>query len=194
VDLPCLDVVARLIVVLLIASCGRVAFDPLEPADAPADSAPDTPPRVACTVAQCPAGFAVVDGGCYRVGITPRSWLAAELDCEAVGAHLIVEDSIQEHTTAHDLATAAGVTRVWVGWSDRRGPDNVFTWVAPDAGGLLQTDPCVFGSTEPDAGDADHCAVQAANNSCPDYQDVSCDLLESYICECDGQLADPARY
>jgi len=188
------DVVARLIAVLLLAGCGRIAFEPLEGTDAAPDTSLDTPAAAACTVAQCPAGFSVVDGGCYRVVSTPRTWLDAERDCEAVGAHLIVEDSVQEHGTAHMLAEMAAVSSVWVGWTDRRGPDNVFTWVAPDLGGLLQSNPCVFGSMEPDAGDADHCAAKMATNSCPDYEDVSCDLAKAYICECDGQLGDPTRY
>jgi hypothetical protein len=186
------DIVARLIILWLLAGCGRIAFDPLGSTDASPDTPPDTP--VACTVAQCPPGFSVVDGGCYRVVITPRTWLDAEKDCEAVGAHLIVEDSIAEHDTSHTIAGAAGVSPVWVGWSDRRGPDNVFTWVVPDLGGLPQSNPCVFGSMEPDPGDADHCVAKTATNSCPDYQDVSCDLPKAYICECDGQLADPSRY
>jgi hypothetical protein len=146
-------------------------------------------------VAACPSGYAVIDGGCYKLVTSGSPWLGAELACEADGAHLVVEDSVAEHFTIHTLASTA-VSTVWVGWTDRRGPDNVFTWVAPAAGGLdPQSEPCVFGSSEPDAGDADHCVQQAAANGCPDYQDVSCELVTlPYVCECDGQLADPSTY
>lgn len=109
-----------------------------------------------------------------------------------MGAHLVAEDTIQEHFDIHTLG--ATVTELWVGWTDRRGPDNVFEWVVPVTGELLQSNGCVFGAGEPDAGDGDHCVAQMGTNSCGDYNDIDCAALRPYVCECDGQLADRSRY
>lgn len=178
-----------LILVLALGSCGRLGFDELEGA---LDSTVDTVPPVACTVAACPPDYIPEGGGCYRVVTTPTDWLAAELACEADGGHLVVEDSVDEHFTIHTIV--AGLSQVWVGWTDRRGPDNVFQWVVPDGGGLLQSNTCVFDNGEPDAGDNDHCVSQNGTNACPDYQDVDCALTLPYVCECDGVIGDPTRY
>jgi len=177
---------SRWLLLTFVTACGRLRFDELTSSDAPGDGV------AACTVATCPAGYVVRDGGCYRLEQSPAAWLDAETTCETAGGHLVVEDSVEEHFTIHDLA--AGISRVWVGWSDRRGPDNVFQWVVPDAGGLPQSNNCVFGNGEPSAGDAEHCVAQNGANSCPDYQDLDCAMLLPYVCECDGVLGDPARY
>lgn len=181
---------------ILIVGCGRFGFGSRAAPDAAPDAMPDAAPIPACTVAACPAGYGVMTSGtatgCYKLVIAPQMWLDAELACEAEGAHLVVEDSVDEHVIIHNLAAAQA--NVWVGWSDRRGPDNTFTWVVPDMGGLLQSNPCVFGAGEPDAGDPDHCVMQAGTNNCPDYQDVACELGLPSVCECDGVLADPTRY
>jgi len=181
----------RAVSFVVIAGCGRVAFDAQPDAKVVADAAADA--ITACTVAACPSPFAVIDGGCYALFSTPAGWLDAELACESFGAHLIVQDSVDEHFTVHD-DIAVGVPAVWVGWTDRRGPDNVFMWVVPDQGGLLQSNTCVFGVGEPDAGDTAHCVAQDGLNSCGDYNDVDCGTLLPYVCECDGVLADPTRY
>jgi hypothetical protein len=178
---------------VIAAGCGRLGFDERAVAgvDAPgADSATDA--ISVCTVAACPAGYMITDGGCYRLALTPRDWLAAELDCEADGGHLVVEDTVNEHYTLHDLA--AGIPQIWIGWTDRRGPDNVFRWVAPVQGELQQGGNCVFPANEPDPGDGDHCVAQDGLNSCGDYNDLACTLALPYVCECDGNRADPTAY
>jgi hypothetical protein len=175
----------RLALLATVLGCGRLGFD-----DASITS-PDGPVP-ACTVAACPAGFLVRAGGCYRVDLSPLPWLEAEAECEKVGAHLVVSDTIEEHFTIHD-ELAVDIERVWIGWSDRR-TEQVFDWVAPSAGGLLQDNVCVFGAGEPDLGDGDHCVAQMGTNSCGDHFDMDCALALPYICECDGNLADPSRF
>ncbi|MBN1770981.1 MAG: C-type lectin domain-containing protein [Deltaproteobacteria bacterium] len=152
----------------------------------------DGAPVPICSEAACPAGYLKIEGGCYRVVTTPRAWLAAELDCESQGGHLLVTDDVDEHFVIHALA--AGVPRIWIGWTDRRSQDNVFVWVAPSAGGFRQNDFCVFGAGEPDAGDADHCVAALGDNACPDHSDESCELALPYVCECDGNAADRTAY
>lgn len=177
------------------AGCGRVGIDAsglvdgAPPGDVtPPDDVADVP---VCQRSPCRAGYQAIDGGCYRLASTPRRWLDAETDCEADGGHLVVEDSVAEHEVIHDLA---GPGRIWIGWTDRRSNDNIFVWVAPVAGGLLQSNPCVFGASEPDAGDADHCVAQSSPSQCPDYSDENCEIALPYICECDGNRADPSSY
>ncbi len=178
---------------MIAMGCGRVGFDHQAVTDASGDApATDVAAIAACTVAACPVGYAVVDGGCYRFEPTRRPWLAAELDCEADGGHLVVHDTIAEHSTLHMIAT--GTPQIWIGWTDRRGPDNVLRWVAPSQGGLLQAGNCVFPAGEPDPGDADHCVAQDGANSCGDYHDLDCGLSLPYVCECDGNLADATAY
>ena len=177
--------------VAMVAGCGRVWFDML--ADANGDgTGPDGAAIPACTVADCPAGYVRMGGGCYRAVTIATPWLDAELACEADGAHLFVTDDDTEHFVLHTLSS--GIGRVWIGWSDRRGPDNVFRWVAPNAGGVQQNTPCYFPNGEPDAGDADHCVAQEETNTCGDNIDLDCNMPLAYVCECDGNLADPTAY
>jgi hypothetical protein len=156
------------------------------------DAAIDSAPIPICNEDACPAGYLKVDRGCYRIATAPRAWLAAELDCESQGGHLLVTDDVAEHFTIHGIA--AGIPRIWIGWTDRRRQDNVFVWVAPSAGGFLQSNSCVFGQGEPDANDADHCVAAQGDNACPDHFDESCELALPYICECDGNAADRLSY
>jgi Lectin C-type domain len=157
-----------------------------------ADAAIDGAPIPICNEDACPADYRKIDGGCYQVVTTPRAWLAAELDCESRGGHLVVTDTVAEHFVIHGLAV--GIPKIWVGWTDRRKQDNVFVWVAPSVGEFQQSNSCVFGAGEPDAGDADHCAASLGDNACPDHFDESCDLALPYVCECDGNAADPLSY
>jgi len=171
--------------IVLVAACGRIGFD-----DSP-DAAPVEPDAIAACVS-CPTPrYALIDGHCYRLSTTPRSWLDAERDCEADGAHLVVTDDVDEHFTLHGIA--AGIPRIWIGWSDRV-VDDTFLWVAPSAGALERTNTCVFDNGEPQAGDGDHCIATLGDNACPDHFDDDCALVRPYVCECDGSLADLSSY
>jgi hypothetical protein len=86
---------------ILLAGCGRIAFDE------------------ATTVA-CPSNYIDATDGCYRVVVDPfrASWLDAEQACEADGGHLVVVDSQAELDQI--IQIIAGVDDLWIGASARR--------------------------------------------------------------------------
>src|SRR5665647_2905383 len=81
----------EVIVVLVFAGCGRIAFDPLTPPDAPPDAATDAT-RTACDgvapagciVADCPA----VPSCVLYCSYAQATWNGARVECQARGGDL----------------------------------------------------------------------------------------------------------
>jgi hypothetical protein len=128
----------------------------------------------------------VVDGltSRYKEVRIGQPWVAAELDCEAEGGHLIVIDDEAENTWASTVAATA-ITNdesthelAWLGLGDSAS-EGVFTWVTGAAPSLA-----LWSSGEPNTmfGDEDCVEVRAS----AEWNDDRCDAPLIYICECDG--------
>ncbi len=185
---------------LLCTACGRINYDQLAvdsttpdaSDDAPDASMVDASPGGAADALQgCPQNYQAIQGSCYLYESDPKSWLAAEADCEndAPGAHLAVVGSTPEHFIVHSLSTEL---EVWVGYTDRVTAGS-FLWVAGD-GIQPETNPCYWPSGEPSGGLGDNCVAQLAGNVCGDWFARNCDELKSYVCEYDDVSAVPSRY
>lgn len=162
--------------------CGRVDFDPR--IDAPIDTRIDA-------VTACVPPYAMTSGGCYRVETTPASWLAAEAQCEAENAHLVVIADVAEHDVVHALTTGAGAARAWLGYTDRVA-EGTFRWVAPP-GVDPSPDPCFFGANPNTAGT--DCVIQDGPSHCPDWTVEDCVATTSaYVCDRDLVAIDPTSY
>lgn len=141
----------------------------------------------------CAPPYMQMTTGCYRFVSTQTTWLAAERDCEAdtVDAHLVLIDSVEEHTVIHDLSTARGAFDVWVGYTDQVAEGSM-RWIAPGGLDPVATSFCFFGTaTNSDAFD---CVTQDAANMCPDWRYRACGDLHAYVCERDGAAPDPTAY
>lgn len=151
------------------------------PGDAPRTDAPppDGPPP-----SSCPAAYTLAHGTSrYRLGAA-ASWYDAQLACEADGAHLVVVDDAAENAFVHGLQPTGDL---WLGLSDHQA-ENTFRWVTGAAvtGGYQnwQTSP-----PQPNnAAGVEDCAIK---NTAGVWNDVPCDFVRAYVCECDG-VAAPA--
>jgi hypothetical protein len=176
-----------LLAMAVLAACGRVGFDEIAGV-VPRDSVVDEATPADAFV--CAAPWMMVSGSCYRVVSTPATWLVAEQDCEASGAHLITVIDTPEHFVMHTLSGNAGIGPSWVGFSDRR-TEGTLAWVS--AGGLDPAiDFCYLGNS-PNM-PANDCVTQEAMNGCPDWNVVDCTATRAYVCEYDGSAADPTAY
>jgi hypothetical protein len=180
---------APIAVLLLVAGCGRLGFDALAGADAgagvDAGAVVDAPRTTTSSV--CAAPYQALGGGCYRVATTPASWPVAEAACQADGAHLATIDDLAEQFTLQALSSAAGVSEIWIGYTDRV-TEGTFRWVSP--GGLdPSTDLCYFGPGGSNNTAANDCVVQESISVCGDWFVRDCALARLYVCERDGHAA-----
>lgn len=174
---------SRWVVLASLAACGRINYDPI--GDDDVDAADGT----------CPTGYTPLEGSCYRVVPTQRSWTAAEADCEADGdgSHLAIIVDVDEHFDLHTLSEAeAGGAEVWIGYTDRI-TEGTFQWIA--GGGIdPSTDECFFGPSGPINNATLNCVVQLSATQCGDWLVRDCTLLRPYLCEHDGQLPVPGTF
>ena len=172
----------RLVVLVVsLAACGRINYDPI--GDDDVDGGIDAPDG------SCPAAYTPLEGSCYRVVSTQRSWLAGEMDCEADGdgSHLAIIVDVDEHFDLHTMSEAdAGGAEVWIGFTDRI-TEGTFQWIA--GGGLDPSlDQCFFGPSGPTNDTSINCVVQQSATECGDWFVRDCTALRPYICEHDGQV------
>lgn len=169
---------------LALAACGRVGFGALP------DGGIDAPPDAPLDAYVCAPPYSVVSGGCYRVNTGTATWLAAEQQCEAEGAHLIIVNDIPEHFVLHTMLGDASAVASWVGYTDRV-TEGSFQWVAP--GGLDPAISTCFLGGIPNPAGAD-CVTQDGPNNCPDWNIIDCMAARPYVCEHDASLAVPGTY
>ena len=173
----------RWALLVLIAGCGRMSFDPVA-AVGPTADAPKLlidAPMLSLDAGECPATYMLLGTSCYRVGPETKDWLAAELACEAnaVGAHLVVFDGGSEQALI--AATFGTAIRTWIGTSKRQVAAYRTVIDTPpflDLG-VPQTEPtedCVSVDTD------GHMYL----HSCPDKN--------RFVCEFDGHPAVPAAF
>jgi hypothetical protein len=171
----------RRLALLLVASCGRVAFDPFVGTTGDGNSALDAS-------SECPADFVRAGTSCYRVNHFQdtgdgNAFVASEALCEAQGGHLLVIDDAAEWTRVSALGLLG--TDYWIGVSELA-QLGVYRTVLDDVATYLPWD-----TSEPDSG-VDHCVgVRVATGNL--YDNV-CTGLDDSICEYDGRQPVPAAW
>lgn len=137
----------------------------------------------------CAAGFGTIGTQSSKYFIsstTTRTWSAAEADCEARNAHLVVIGSDAERIAIHNAQPDVS----WIGMSDLV-TTGTFLWLTDeDTGGYpppTGTPPWAFDPSQ----SSGHCVAIGVNGT---WGNIDCTLSREYICECDGYAADPARY
>jgi hypothetical protein len=182
------DIMQRACSLIIVAACGfesRTAHEPDTP-DPSRDASPEDAPAIdaadAATVpdaVECPPGYTSnAFGTCYRLVATPRTWQAAEVECEATGGHLVVVDDATENAV---LPTSI---EHWIGFSETV-TAGAFLWVT-GAGvssftGWAPTQPAPGGGA---------CATTRPDG----WHDDTCSELKRYLCEADGRPADGAAW
>lgn len=150
--------------------------------DAAADGAPLDAPADAGTpdgALVCPPSFTLhASGSCHRGFDTDASWLDAEAQCEALGAHLVVVETMAE---ASSLPAP-----IWIGVSDRVTEG---TYRAVTGATITFT---YFDNGEPSGGSQDCIHTSGGNNK--RWKDGPCDFPFPFVCEYDGVPADPSAY
>jgi hypothetical protein len=167
--------------------------DPGAP-DAPPDAMPGAPDAAIDArlpdgplVVLCPGGYLPIPNGAtlYRFVGTGDDWLAAEQDCEDdddltdAGTHLVVFDNSAEK----QAVDTAFNDDFWIGISDRNDEGQ---WIAVNG----QANPVTGGLGGGDTGK--NCARVKDSNGAIEAQ--QCTDTDTYVCECDGLLGDPANY
>jgi len=159
----------RLLLLVLLAGCGRIAFDPLTPPVDAAGDAADAPTDTPTVVRAChPDTRYVSKAGLtntYREVAAQASWAQARLDCMADEADLWVVD---------DATELGAFNGDWTGITDTV-TENV--WRKLD-GSITTFLPFLAG--EPDGGGADDC-IRTENSG---FEDRECSDPRDYVCEC----------
>ena len=169
----------------LLGGCGRIGFG--SGLDIDAHRCNPTDP--------CVLPYQMAGSSCYRVSTNFMTWPDAEADCEKDCGHLATIDDYNEHVTLHGLSKNAAVTEIWIGYTDLA-TEGTFRWVSPR--GLDPLDPsfgkCFFGQAGANNTPGTDCVVQESADTCGDWFVLNCGLSRPYICERDGNPADPANY
>jgi hypothetical protein len=156
------------------------AVDAVVGVDAVDDAAPaPDAPRA------CPASYMVVGatGSAYRFVATAMTWPLAEAACEAdgPGIHLAVIDDSAENDVAMTFVSG----EPWIGLSDRR-IEGVWRWVTgPSPSGFTDWVP-----PNPNGATNQNCGELNGGG----WHDDSCNVVQPFLCECDGLAPDPAAF
>lgn len=151
--------------------CTRPGGGPDAGSDGGSSDAPDAAPIV------CDAPFArTPSGACHLDRTETATWLAAEQDCEQLGAHLVVPDTAAE-------AMEIGNQR-WIGITDLIA-DGTFRVVT---GAAISFTHWAIGEPGSGFGDCVFADPQARWHTGP------CSFPFAYVCERDGRPADPSAY
>ncbi len=154
-------------IVIALAGCGRLAFDPpVDPQlDALVDSGP--PPRCASNPDYTVRG---TQANRYRE-VIDQAWQDGADACVADEAHLAVPDTAAE---AAALAPANG--GVWIGVDDRASEGVWMTALGRQASYLP------WGTLQPSGGTTENCVELPSDRS---FNDLGCTAHRSAICECE---------
>ncbi len=123
------------------------------------------------------------DQTCYMLFNSIRTWQAAQADCLAVGANLVIIDSDAEQRIVGGLSAnfPPDGPDIWLGATDEL-VENSFVWV--------DGQPMVFQTWrdgEPNnngpGDDPENCAVIEGDTAAHEWDDRSCIVAAPYICE-----------
>ncbi len=132
-------------------------------------------------------------GNCLALIAVPRSWDAAELDCEAKGGHLAVPSSAAENAR---LAELADFGRTWIGLNDKNaeagdvGDDFVTVTGEPNLN--------FFSGGEPNNAGNEDCVELAGAGAWNDFACGDTSSIGQYACElevnpCGNGVRNPAE-
>lgn len=165
------------------------------PIDATDDRMPDAYQQKNCVQ----LGYGLIIGGStthYRTGATQKSWIAAEIDCQDdvsaannVHTHLVVLESDIEASNVYSgvlFSNAPG--GFWVGYSDRVTSGN-FKWVTDE---VTSYPPSMGGPWE--TGQPDNSGDCLLTTTQIRIDDVNCNEVHYYACECDVNPVDPNNF
>jgi hypothetical protein len=162
-------------------------------ADDAADGAPvDTQPADAAVDAALQCGVEFVTIGTlqskYYYENKNVEWNAAEADCEARGAHLVVVGGEAERIA---IGNAPGTGTFWIGLTDRA-TEGTYLWVTDeDTGTYPGTTMPPWDIGQPVAGTSANVTLQQSSGY---WQVTGGTIQREYLCECDGYVANPANY
>lgn len=159
----------RLVVVVVwVASCGRIDFDPV---------GGDATPFV------CPGTY---EGpACLRVdAVTKAEWADGEAACEQDGGHLVAIESPQRLADVTSLMLSHTLSSAWIGTTELV---QTGTWLTV-TGGAAYLD---WDIGQPDNnGGPEHCIAIIDGK----MHDDDCPSLNEYVCQFDGKRADPSAF
>ncbi len=157
--------------------------------DAPVDVQIDAPAGAQCPITYTPILALNASTSRYRFVNTTATWIGAEQDCEndsgagELPSHLIVLDDAPEKTAMiGGLAGGGNINDQYVGATDL------------DQEAQLQyvTSQQVTLSLTPGMNADNKDCVRIKNTGVEEFR--SCDETNKYVCECDGNAANPSRF
>jgi hypothetical protein len=153
--------------------------------EAPADATVDAKVDATVDADPCPIGYAAIQGGeprsQYRFVTSSAGWLDAEADCEDDGlAHLVILDSDGERDALRGMISGD----TWLGVTDRVS-EGTFFKVTTGVASYLP-----WNGGEPNNQFGEDCVELAGGG----FNDEGCDNDDVYVCECDGEAANPVAY
>lgn len=167
---------------LVVAGCGRIAFDPHGTSMDDAGNA-----GAGNDSFVCPAGFVLAAGSCYRanyfmIATDGKTFVDAEALCEAQGGHLAVIDDAAEAQRILTLGLPG--SDYWIGVSELA-QTGVYRTVTNDLAPYLP-----WSTGEPDSG-VDHCVNFNVDAM---FYDNVCTAQDDALCEYDGRAPVPAAW
>ncbi len=194
------------VVFILAAGCGfhapagdnqrvdaRTSIDSPRQGDGSPD-APTAPPIDAPAGTQCPATYAPIvalaaSTSRYRFVSTAAKWIDAETDCENDAAasdrpaHLIVlNDAAERIAMIGGIAGGGNIQNQFIGAVDL-GQEGELQYVTNQAN-TLALNPGMNGDNKD--------CVRIKNSGTDEYRD--CNETNRFVCECDGNTANPSRF
>ena len=153
------------------------------------DQMPDSPVGALCPVTYSLIVSAPTLSSRYRfVGGGGQKWIDAENDCAddagaGLATHLVVLDDTAEATAViGGLASGGNINDQWIGATDLQAEDNI-EYVTAQGTTLTLT---------PTMNAVDKDCIRLKNSGATEFGD--CNETNKYVCECDGQVADPSRF
>ncbi len=157
--------------------------------DAPPDMQIDAPAGAMCPATYMPILALAASTSRYRFVASSAEWLDAENDCEddaAIGelpTHLIVLDNTAEKVAMiGGLAGGGNLNDQYIGATDLQDEDEVL-YVTSQSTTLALT-------PSMDADNKD--CIRIKSNGNEEFR--ACNEPNKYVCECDGNSANPARF
>ena len=141
------------------------------------------PPTPAC---RTQAGWTAVQGRRYKYVSASRDWDAAEADCQAAGAYLMVPSDLDENNRINGQLEIG--TKVWIGMRRTSAAD--FAPVDGEPTSLVNFDGSGSGSPMGSAASDKSCVVVANPNG--NWENHKCSDGNPYVCECDPAHPQPA--
>jgi hypothetical protein len=125
------------------------------------------------------------DGTCFLLFNTPATWDAAEAACEAIGASLVVIDTVQKQEILGVLAEnfPADNPDLWIGATDVV-LETKYVWVNGEDM-VLANWRTGMPNNNGGNGTPENCAVLEADTATRGWDDRPCELSYPYLCERD---------